>query len=68
MVESGKMMRSTEECEISRSCHRGTFSNAACAFDREDFPDHPLYSGNPWFLPLVGTWYRLRDKIDRAVG
>ena len=29
MVESGKMMRSTDEWEMSRSCHSGTFSNAA---------------------------------------
>ena len=29
-------------------------ANYACAFDSPEFPDHPLYSGNPWFLPLVG--------------
>src|SRR5713101_1769161 len=28
------MMRSTDECEMSRSCHRATFSKAACAFER----------------------------------
>ena len=28
------MTRSTEECEISRSCQRATFSNAACALAR----------------------------------
>ena len=28
------MTRSTEECEISRSCHSAIFSNAACAFAR----------------------------------
>ncbi|MBV9968840.1 MAG: FAD-binding oxidoreductase [Xanthobacteraceae bacterium] len=39
--------------------------NSACAFDAPEFPDHPLYNGNPWFLPLVGGWYRLRDNIDR---
>ena len=42
-------------------------ANAACAFDREDFPDHPLYSGNPWFLPLVGGYFRLRDRLDRLL-
>ena len=31
MVESGRMMRSTDECEMSRSCHSATFSSAACA-------------------------------------
>jgi glycine/D-amino acid oxidase-like deaminating enzyme len=26
-----------------------------------DFPAIPLYHGRPWFLPLAGGWYRLRD-------
>jgi glycine/D-amino acid oxidase-like deaminating enzyme len=26
-------------------------------------PKH--YSGNPWFLPMVGAWYRTRDWWDR---
>jgi glycine/D-amino acid oxidase-like deaminating enzyme len=42
-------------------------ANYACAFDRAEFPDHPLYSGNPWFLPLVGSYYRLRDRVDRML-
>jgi glycine/D-amino acid oxidase-like deaminating enzyme len=42
-------------------------ANAPCAFDTDDFPDHPLYNGNPWFLPLVGSWYRLRDRVDRLL-
>lgn len=41
-------------------------ANARCAFDAE-FPDHPLYTGNPWFLPLVGGWYRMRDRLDRLM-
>jgi glycine/D-amino acid oxidase-like deaminating enzyme len=40
-------------------------ANYACSFDMPEFPDHPLYSGNPWFLPVVGSYYRLRDRIDR---
>ncbi|MFT5447924.1 MAG: glycine/D-amino acid oxidase-like deaminating enzyme [Gammaproteobacteria bacterium] len=28
----------------------------------------PGYNGNPWFLPLVGGWYRWRDRIDRWYG
>jgi glycine/D-amino acid oxidase-like deaminating enzyme len=43
-------------------------ANYACSFDTEEFPDHPLYSGNPWFLPAVGGYYRLRDRIDRMLG
>ena len=23
----------------------------------------PLHAGNPWFLPLVGAYYRLKDKL-----
>jgi len=42
-------------------------ANYACAFDTEDFPGHPLYSGNPWFLPFVGGYYRLRDRLDRML-
>jgi glycine/D-amino acid oxidase-like deaminating enzyme len=43
-------------------------ANYACSFDTDEFPDHPLYSGNPWFLPVVGGYYRLRDHLDRLVG
>ncbi len=42
-------------------------ANASSAFDREEFPDHPLYNGNPWFLPIIGNWYGLRDRIDRLM-
>jgi glycine/D-amino acid oxidase-like deaminating enzyme len=42
-------------------------ANYACSFDTENFPDHPLYSGNPWFLPAVGSYYRLRDSLDRLL-
>ncbi|HEV7455948.1 MAG TPA: FAD-binding oxidoreductase [Roseococcus sp.] len=41
-------------------------SNAGFALDGLPFPDRALYNGNPdWFLPMVGAWYRLRDRIDR---
>jgi glycine/D-amino acid oxidase-like deaminating enzyme len=42
-------------------------ANYACSFDAADFPDHPLYSGNPWFLPVVGGYYRMRDSLDRLL-
>ena len=32
--ESGRMMRSTDECEMSRSCHSATFSSPACRLPR----------------------------------
>jgi glycine/D-amino acid oxidase-like deaminating enzyme len=41
--------------------------NRKSAFDRPDFPTHPLYHGNPWFIPLVGRYFRLRDWVDRHV-
>ena len=42
-------------------------ANAACAFDTRDFPGHRFYSGDPWFLPLVGCYYRLSDQLDRLL-
>ena len=43
-------------------------ANYACAFDREAFPDHPLYNGDPkWLLPVVGPYFRTRDWIDRKM-
>jgi glycine/D-amino acid oxidase-like deaminating enzyme len=29
-----------------------------------DFPIIPLYNGQPWFLPLAGGWYRLKDWMS----
>ena len=43
-------------------------TNRVCAFDRPEFPDHPLYNGSTWFLPLVGRYFRTRDWIDRRFG
>ncbi|MDA8253952.1 MAG: FAD-binding oxidoreductase [Rhodospirillales bacterium] len=42
-------------------------SNQPSAFDAGEFPDHPLYSGKPWFLPAIGGWYRMRDALDRGL-
>ncbi|HEX3952405.1 MAG TPA: FAD-binding oxidoreductase [Stellaceae bacterium] len=42
-------------------------ANAPCAFDSPEFPDHPLYNGNPWFLPVIGGYYRMRDRLDRML-
>lgn len=39
-------------------------SNAASAFSRLPFPTMPGYSGMPWFMPIVGSLYRLRDRLD----
>ena len=39
-------------------------------FDGLNFPDIPVpfYRGNPWFLPIVGEYYRYRDRRDRRKG
>jgi len=29
-------------------------------------PDHPLYTGNTWFMPLLGSYYQLRDRLDKS--
>ena len=43
-------------------------SNATCGFELEEFPDFPMYNGNPdWALPAIGAWYRFRDRLDRAL-
>jgi len=42
--------------------------DGATAFDGLRFQTRPLYFGNPWFLPSVVRYYRLRDhwQIKRA--
>jgi glycine/D-amino acid oxidase-like deaminating enzyme len=30
----------------------------------DDFQPIPMYSGTPWFLPVVGAYYRIRDLFD----
>ena len=29
-------------------------------------PGNPLYRGNPWFLPYVGKWFKLLDRVERS--
>ncbi len=41
--------------------------NRPCGLDGGDFPSLPLYRGRPWFLPAVGAWYKLRDRLDRTL-
>ncbi|MXP62038.1 FAD-binding oxidoreductase [Roseomonas sp. M0104] len=43
-------------------------ANEPFALDGPDFPTVPGYDGRPWFLPLVGGWYRLRDRMERLRG
>jgi len=39
-------------------------ANRPSAFARLPFPTRPLYTGHPWFLPVVGLSYQLRDRLD----
>ena len=40
-------------------------TNRVSAFEAVELPSIPFYGGNPWFLPMVGGYYQLRDWIDR---
>ncbi|WP_108482719.1 NAD(P)/FAD-dependent oxidoreductase [Oceaniglobus ichthyenteri] len=41
---------------------------APSVFGELRFPDNPLYHGTPWFLPIVGNYYRARDRFERWTG
>lgn len=40
------------------------------AYGRVELPEIPVpfYSGNPWFLPIIGNYYRYLDRRDRRQG
>ena len=40
------------------------------AYAERDLPPVPVpfYNGTPWFLPVVGGYYRWLDRRDRARG
>jgi glycine/D-amino acid oxidase-like deaminating enzyme len=40
-------------------------ANEPSAFELKDFPTHKLYAGKPWFLPIVGSYFRTADWLDR---
>lgn len=41
--------------------------NRPCGLDGSHFPTLPTYRGRPWFLPMVGGYYNLRDRLDRTL-
>jgi glycine/D-amino acid oxidase-like deaminating enzyme len=59
---SGVVTLSYLGCQAARMILGG--GNAPSAFAQLPFPTMPLYSGTPWFIPLVGAWYRMRDRAD----
>lgn len=42
-----------------------TGSERQCGHDGLPFPTRPTYTGNPWFLPGIGAYYKSRDALDR---
>jgi glycine/D-amino acid oxidase-like deaminating enzyme len=54
---------------VGLSTYFGTLAGAWIAADAPPafagmrFPTAPLYRGTPWFLPAVGLWYQLRDRV-----
>ena len=69
-------MRFSIPANLTRSVGRHTQTARKIAGGRNEpinplddraFPEHPLYNGDPWFLPMIGAWYRTRDWIDRRL-
>lgn len=60
---SGVAMMSYLGHAVARKLLSG--ANRINPFDRHDFPARTGYTGDPWFLPIVGAYYRARDDFDR---
>ena len=41
-------------------------ANRPCPFDDLPFNSRTFYTGHAWFLPIVSSFYALRDHIDRS--
>lgn len=42
--------------------------NRPSGFETAEFPNFPLYGGNPaWALPAIGAYYRFRDSLGRVL-
>ena len=61
---AGVVMMSWLGFQSARNIMNST--NQPSAFEGLPFKTMPLYSGLPWFVPVIGTWYRVRDWIDRT--
>ena len=59
---SGVSMASYLGMRAGQKILKDTAGNTA--LDNLPFPARPLYSGKPWFLPSVVSWYRWRDKLE----
>ncbi|HCP19359.1 MAG TPA: FAD-dependent oxidoreductase [Alphaproteobacteria bacterium] len=59
---AGVVMMSWLGFQAARNIMQTT--NQPSAFEGLPFKTMPLYSGIPWFVPVIGTWYRFRDWYD----
>lgn len=41
--------------------------NRPCGFEDLALATLPGYGGTPWFVPIVGRYYELRDRLDRTL-
>ena len=41
--------------------------NRPCGFEDLPLATLPGYRGTPWFVPIVGRYYELRDRLDRTL-
>ncbi len=39
-------------------------ANRPSAYEAQPFKTQPFYGGKPWFLPVVGNYYRFRDWLE----
>lgn len=67
---SGIGLGTTFGLEMARILGAGTdVARDPSPFERTPFPGAPVvpavYRGRPWFLPLVGEWYRSADRLAR---
>lgn len=60
---SGVAMMSYLGHAVARKLLSG--ANRINPFDMGEFPAQAGYTGQPWFLPVVGAYYRSRDTFDR---
>jgi len=47
-----------------RIARRISADPVTCPFFDDRFPPIPMYSGRPWFLPLVGAYYQVKDWLQ----
>lgn len=62
---SGVTMMSWLGHRLARHLIENTPLNAS-PYGVSPLPGHPLYTGNTWFMPLLGSYYQVRDRLDKS--